>query len=70
MRYVRADVPDEIYECRPKTLPHFAEPLPHLGTTTPNSGFVAGLTAEESRRFKAMVLETEACLSAWRSWSR
>lgn len=60
-RYVRADVPDAIYDCKPKTRPKF-EP------GTPERPFA--LNRKEAQRFKAFVLENESCLKAWRSWAR
>lgn len=60
-RVVKAEVPTEIYECRPTTKPKFR---PTVDPDVP-----IGLTWSETAKFKTMVLQAESCLKAWRQWS-
>lgn len=62
VKYVRATPPPELRDCRPTVTPTFV--------LTGNEEIPFGLSIEESRRLKIMVLQAEHCLKAWREWAR
>lgn len=74
VRHVRAKPPAEIYNCKPTVMPEFVsltnEQEAMLKSANIPSNIVAGLTREETKVLKRMMLEVEACFLTWREWSQ